>query len=139
MSVPQVTSNAVSLLNIAYQKKINTLHKVIVMLPSGYQLALVFQGPKWGLCAVGDNVTWPRITLQKTQSFLLQSCPGMPRHKGPGQDLNINQCSICKVTKYTCIIHRVPSSTLYLEVLSDNSLTGTFSLQCISDLETVRI
>ena len=38
---------------------------------------------------VGDNVTWPRITLQKTHWFLLQSCQVytlvfvtfMPRHK----------------------------------------------------------
>ena len=26
---------------------------------------------------VGDNVTWPRITLQKTHWLLLRSCPGI--------------------------------------------------------------
>ena len=46
---------------------------------------------------VGDNVTWPRITLQKNTLILVTILP-------TGQDRNRNQCIICNVTKYTCIL-----------------------------------
>jgi hypothetical protein len=49
---------------------------------------------------VGDNVTWPRITLQKQIDFVTI----LPRLICPGQDRNRNQCVIFNVTKYTCIL-----------------------------------
>ena len=76
---------------------------------------------------VWDNVTWPRITLQKTHWFLLRSCPGINalgkivteinvlfvtlqiihyfllRSCPDRQDRNNNTCIFCNVTNNTLI------------------------------------